>query len=116
MDRGGAGDRRFFRHPDQHRDAAGPGAGELDVGGLEFLGSHRAADVHLDGGDSLSHQIARRHVRGIGDVAAAAARPPVAFNVVGCAIFAAVSGSSAATCATTGRIALPELLKRGYDE
>jgi tripartite ATP-independent transporter DctM subunit len=37
-------------------------------------------------------------------------------NVVGCAIFAAVSGSSAATCATIGRISLPELLKRGYDE
>ena len=37
-------------------------------------------------------------------------------NVIGCAIFAAVSGSSAATCATIGRIALPELLKRGYDE
>jgi TRAP-type mannitol/chloroaromatic compound transport system permease large subunit len=31
-------------------------------------------------------------------------------NVIGCAIFAAVSGSSAATCATIGRIALPELL------
>jgi len=37
-------------------------------------------------------------------------------NVVGCAIFAAVSGSSAATSATVGRIALPELLRRGYDE
>jgi tripartite ATP-independent transporter DctM subunit len=37
-------------------------------------------------------------------------------NVLGCAIFAAVSGSSAATCATIGRIALPELMKRGYDE
>jgi tripartite ATP-independent transporter DctM subunit len=37
-------------------------------------------------------------------------------NVVGCAIFAAVSGSSAATCATIGRISLPELAKRGYDE
>ena len=37
-------------------------------------------------------------------------------NVLGCAIFAAVSGSSAATCATIGRISLPELLKRGYDE
>jgi tripartite ATP-independent transporter DctM subunit len=37
-------------------------------------------------------------------------------NVVGCTIFAAVSGSSAATCATVGRIALPELMKRGYDE
>ncbi len=37
-------------------------------------------------------------------------------NVVGCAIFAAVSGSSAATCATIGRISLPELKKRGYDD
>src|ERR1700687_4594027 len=30
-------------------------------------------------------------------------------NVIGCGIFAAVSGSSAATCATIGKIALPEL-------
>jgi tripartite ATP-independent transporter DctM subunit len=37
-------------------------------------------------------------------------------NVVGCGIFAAVSGSSAATCATIGKIALPELEKRGYDQ
>ena len=37
-------------------------------------------------------------------------------NVIGCGIFAAVSGSSAATCATIGKIALPELKKRGYDE
>jgi tripartite ATP-independent transporter DctM subunit len=37
-------------------------------------------------------------------------------NVASCAVFAAVSGSSAATCATIGRIALPELSKRGYDE
>src|SRR3569623_1921571 len=36
-------------------------------------------------------------------------------NVVGCGIFAAVSGSSAAICATIGKIALPELEKRGYD-
>jgi tripartite ATP-independent transporter DctM subunit len=37
-------------------------------------------------------------------------------NVVSCAVFAAVSGSSAATCATIGRISLPELKKRGYDD
>lgn len=35
-------------------------------------------------------------------------------NVVGCGVFAAVSGSSAATTATVGRISLPELKKRGY--
>lgn len=37
-------------------------------------------------------------------------------NVIGCTIFAAVSGSSAATCATIGRISLPELKKRGYPD
>jgi tripartite ATP-independent transporter DctM subunit len=37
-------------------------------------------------------------------------------NVAGCAIFAAVSGSSAATCATIGRMSLPELAKRGYPD
>ncbi len=37
-------------------------------------------------------------------------------NIIGCAIFAAVSGSSAATCATIGKMTLPELLKRGYPE
>jgi tripartite ATP-independent transporter DctM subunit len=37
-------------------------------------------------------------------------------NVVGCAIFAAVSGSSAATCATIGKMTLPELKKRGYPD
>ncbi len=37
-------------------------------------------------------------------------------NVIGSTIFAAVSGSSAATCATIGRISLPELRERGYPE
>ena len=37
-------------------------------------------------------------------------------NVVGCTIFAAVSGSSAATCATIGKMSLPELKERGYPD
>lgn len=37
-------------------------------------------------------------------------------NVLGCAVFAAVSGSSAATTATVGKISLPELQQRGYDD
>ncbi|MEW6464639.1 MAG: TRAP transporter large permease subunit [Pseudomonadota bacterium] len=37
-------------------------------------------------------------------------------NVIGCTIFAAVSGSSAATCATIGKMTLPELKGRGYPE
>jgi tripartite ATP-independent transporter DctM subunit len=37
-------------------------------------------------------------------------------TILGCGIFGSVSGSSAATCATIAKVALPELLKRGYDE
>ena len=37
-------------------------------------------------------------------------------NVLACGIFGSVSGSSAATCATVSKIALPELMRRGYDE
>ncbi len=37
-------------------------------------------------------------------------------NVAGCTIFAAVSGSSAATCVTVGKMNLPELTRRGYPE
>ena len=37
-------------------------------------------------------------------------------NIVGCAIFAAVSGSSAATLTTVGKMSIPELRARGYPE
>jgi tripartite ATP-independent transporter DctM subunit len=37
-------------------------------------------------------------------------------NVIGCGIFAAVSGSSAATAATIGKMSLPALKQRGYHE
>lgn len=36
-------------------------------------------------------------------------------NIISCTLFAAVSGSSAATTATVGRITLPEFEKLGYD-
>jgi tripartite ATP-independent transporter DctM subunit len=37
-------------------------------------------------------------------------------NIIASGIFGSVSGSSAATCATIAKVALPELKKRGYDE
>jgi len=37
-------------------------------------------------------------------------------NILGCAIFAAISGSSAATVATVGKMSIPELRKRKYPE
>ncbi len=36
-------------------------------------------------------------------------------NVIGCGVMAAVSGSSAVTCATVGRMSIPELTQRNYD-
>ncbi|MES2248599.1 MAG: TRAP transporter large permease subunit [Pseudomonadota bacterium] len=37
-------------------------------------------------------------------------------TILGCGVFGSVSGSSAATCATIAKVALPELKRRGYDE
>jgi C4-dicarboxylate transporter, DctM subunit len=37
-------------------------------------------------------------------------------NILGCAIFASISGSSVATAAAIGTVAIPELRKRGYDD
>ncbi|MEM6762472.1 MAG: TRAP transporter large permease subunit, partial [Pseudomonadota bacterium] len=37
-------------------------------------------------------------------------------NIVGCTIFAAVSGSSAATLTTVGKMSIPELRRREYPE
>ncbi len=37
-------------------------------------------------------------------------------NIVGCTVFAAVSGSSAATLTTVGRMSIPELRRRNYPE
>ncbi|MEP6432762.1 MAG: TRAP transporter large permease subunit, partial [Lentilitoribacter sp.] len=37
-------------------------------------------------------------------------------NIFGCTIFAAVSGSSAATLTTVGKMSIPELRRRGYPE
>lgn len=37
-------------------------------------------------------------------------------NVIGCSVFAAISGSSAATLMTVGKMTMPELKRRGYPE
>jgi tripartite ATP-independent transporter DctM subunit len=37
-------------------------------------------------------------------------------TTLGCGVFGSVSGSSAATCATIAKVALPELKRRGYSE
>src|SRR5690606_27089243 len=37
-------------------------------------------------------------------------------SIAGCGLFAAISGSSLATAAAMGRIAVPEMLRHGYDK
>jgi C4-dicarboxylate transporter DctM subunit len=86
-------------------------------GARRQLDADRAAAVHLDGRDPVPHPAVAR-------TCSAAWRPGckalpgrlLHTNVVGCTIFAAVSGSSAATCATIGKMTLPELARRGYPD
>lgn len=66
-------------------------------------------------GDILFHtRLADQLFRGLAPWVSAIPGRLVHVNIAGAAIFAAASGSSAATAATIGKITLPELLKRGY--
>lgn len=60
-------------------------------------------------------QISTRLLNGLQPWLAAIPGRLLHINVVACSLFAAVSGSSAATTATVGKITLDELSKRGYD-
>ena len=100
-------------HQHQRR---GP-AGHHGVRRQHRLGAHRAAALHLDGRDPVPHPARRARCspasrRGSSRLPGRLAHT----NVLGCGIFAAVSGSSTATTATIGRITVPELTRRGYDD
>jgi len=69
---------RVRGRPDEGSDAGRASAGYIDVGSFELLGPDGFAYVHLDGRNTLSYEIVRRHVRGFGALAAKAARPFVA--------------------------------------
>jgi C4-dicarboxylate transporter DctM subunit len=64
----------------------------------------------------LRSRLAEDMFSGLGPWLAKAPGRLLHVNVLGCAIFAAVSGSSAATAATIGRMSVPELTDRGYPE
>ncbi len=59
--------------------------------------------------------ISQRLFRGLSPIVSRIPGGLLHTNVIGCTIFAAISGSSNATTATVGKITIPELLKRGYD-
>lgn len=59
--------------------------------------------------------ISERLFRGLSPMVARVPGGLLHTNVLGCTVFAAISGSSTATTATVGKITIPELLRRGYD-
>jgi len=76
----------------------------LTVWGLAVeLDPDGAAAVHLDGRDPAQDAPVRRAVRGLAPWLQRVPGRLLHVNIVGCTIFAAVSGSSAATCATIGQ-------------
>ncbi|MBS0219120.1 MAG: TRAP transporter large permease [Proteobacteria bacterium] len=60
-------------------------------------------------------QLSLRVYRGLSKLVAAIPGGLLQTNIAGCALFAAISGSSVVTAASIGRVALPELLRRNYD-
>ena len=69
-----------------------------------------------DGRDSASLRYRGTHVRRTGAVAVVASGGLMHSNVGSCALFAATSGSSVATAATIGTVALPEVDRHRYNE
>ncbi|MFV0386089.1 TRAP transporter large permease [Paracoccus sp. (in: a-proteobacteria)] len=59
--------------------------------------------------------ISQRLFRGLSPIVSRIPGGLLHTNVIGCTIFAAISGSSNATTATVGKITIPELMRRGYD-
>ena len=59
--------------------------------------------------------ISERLFRGLSPLVAVLPGKLIHVNIAGCTLFAAVSGSSAATTATVGRITIRSLIERGYD-
>lgn len=60
-------------------------------------------------------RLSLRVYRGLSKLVAAIPGGLLQTNIAGCAIFAAISGSSVVTAASIGRVALPELMRRRYD-
>ena len=87
------------------------------LGVERVVGAGGAAAVHLDGRDPVPQPSSRRRCsKGLAPWLNRIPGRLMHTTILGCGIFGSVSGSSAATCATISKVALPELLRRGYDE
>jgi len=79
-------------------------------------GTAGAAAVHPDGEILFRTRLSQALFSGLAPWAGLLPGRLLHVNVIGCTIFAAISGSSAATTQVVGRISLAELLKRGYSK
>ena len=105
----------FANEPLHHPTSNRSRIGRHDLGLVVELDADRAAALRLDGRDPVPHPARRGHVPRPRAVDAGACPGGCCTSTSSAArIFAAVSGSSAATCATIGKMSLPELQRRGY--
>ena len=79
------------------------------LGQHEQLHPQRDSAVHPDGGDPAGSGLSMRVYQRTGQARVLDPGGLLQTNIAGCAIFAAISGSSVATAASIGRVALPEL-------
>ncbi len=88
----------WCRHGAVHLAPGGRRDDHHDLAGLLLLVADRLAAVHLDGRNPVPHATFRGHVQGPVSLDGATCRAALLHtNIVGCTVFAAVSGSSAAT-------------------
>ena len=117
MDRGRADGVRMGRDAVRRRKHSGrQRARDDDLGQQRLVDARRAAAVRLDGEILFRTRLSDEMFRGLAPWLNWLPGRLMHVNVLACGIFGSVSGSSAATCATVAKIALPELKKRGYDE
>lgn len=64
----------------------------------------------------LRSGISTRFYNGVGTLLRGLPGALAQTNIVGCAIFSAIAGSSVATAMTVGTVAIPEMRKRGYSD
>ena len=108
-----AGDRSICCSMAAFRRCKGLGPDEL--GQHEQLHADLDPDVHPDGRDPAAERLSQRFYRGLTVLVRGLPGGLLQTNIAGCALFAAISGSSVATAAAIGTVALPQLEKRNYD-
>jgi C4-dicarboxylate transporter DctM subunit len=90
--------------------------GRHRLGLQQQLDADGTAPVCVDGRNPVPHPAEQDMFKGLAPWVQGLPGRLLHTNVIGCTIFAAVSGSSAATCATIGKMTLPELTRRGYPD